>query len=161
LEAYTQSLGAWGYNHKIEDLLEDLIINSGIIIIEFTNQYSFGHLSFQEHLAGEYLFEQNFSLNKLKSLLYSDWWREPLLFYASIKGDITDLVENLSRDNNILNYIDLLSRMIEYAPYTSPGVKEILNEFSKQLFRDDNEFNSSPSEIYNIEDKLDDSNKGN
>ncbi len=129
--AYEESLGDWGYNHKYEDIFYDLIYSSGIIIEETKNRYSFGHLTFQEHLAGEFIFEQNHSLNSIENKMSKDWWREPLLFYASLKGDITELLNYLSHSKAIFSYTELINSMLYYAPFTSPGAKEVFNELKK------------------------------
>jgi hypothetical protein len=130
-KAFTEALGDWGYRHGIRGIMNDLIVASGVIIEERRNVYSFGHLSFQEHLVGEYMIEQHFPPDRLKALMVNDWWREPFLFYASIKGDITDLVEHLSCDAEIFLYVGLLVEMVRYAPYTSAGAGEMLLNLSK------------------------------
>lgn len=130
-EAYEESLGYWGYNHKYEDIFHDLIYSSGIIIEENSNKYSFGHLTFQEHLAGEFIYEQNHTLNSIENKMTKDWWREPLLFYASLKGDITDLISDIAKSEELFSFADLIVAMLNHAPYTSPGAKEILFELIK------------------------------
>jgi energy-coupling factor transporter ATP-binding protein EcfA2 len=131
-DVYEQSLGEWGYNISYEKVLQDLIAGSGILIEERIGVYSFGHLTFQEHLAAEYIAE-NFSTHKVRHLLRSDWWREPLNFYASIKGNITDLIENIMSGLNSMIYLKELSEMVTYAPYTSPGAIECLHDSVRDL----------------------------
>lgn len=126
--AYEQALGNWGYEHDYQLFLDDLIVGSGIIFEEQAKIYSFGHLSFQEHLAGEYLNFHKFNNSKIKDLLLLEWWREPLLFYASAIGDITKLVQYISQDENFFNFSEILNQMAVYAPYTNPGVIEIVKE---------------------------------
>jgi hypothetical protein len=53
--AYESSLGRWGYDQKFQDVLHDLVISSGVLAEERADVFSLGHLTFQEHLAGEYL----------------------------------------------------------------------------------------------------------
>jgi hypothetical protein len=130
-KAFIGALGDWGYQKGIEFIIDDLIHASGVIIKERRNVYTFGHLSFQEHLAGEYIYEQNYTTQQIEPLMLNDWWREPLLFYASIKGDITYLVRYLSSGEKIFLYADLLTEMIRYAPYTSPGATEMVLNLSK------------------------------
>ena len=77
---YEAALGKWGYDCDFLKNLNDLIIGSGIIIKERANVYSFGHLTFQEHLVGEYI-ANTLSIKQIVSLMGNDWWREPLNFW--------------------------------------------------------------------------------
>jgi hypothetical protein len=49
-------------------------------------QFSFGHLSFQEHLAGWFLADHAY-VGTTAELLGNDWWSKPLKFYAGISRD--------------------------------------------------------------------------
>lgn len=91
-EVYGESLGKWGYGIKFENVLGDLVAGSGLLVEERKDVYSFGHLSFQEYLVGEYLAYSS-RLEELVSRFGDDWWREPLNFYACIKGDVTEFGE--------------------------------------------------------------------
>lgn len=127
-ESYESSTGNWGYHHKLEDVLYDLTVVSGVLIKERDDVYSFGHLSFQEHLAGLYIYEKNIHSLRIINKLDDDWWREPLLFYASIKGDITDLLEYIDSTTSIQGFTDILKDMIIYAPYTHPGAIQVIRD---------------------------------
>src|SRR5205823_9341729 len=94
ISIYEQSLGAWGYNIDYRQLMNDLVIGSGVLIEEPVGYFSLGHLTFQEHLAAEYMVEK-LSVEAVANLVGNDWWHEPLNFYASIKGDITALVNHM------------------------------------------------------------------
>ena len=122
-QAYEDSLGQWGYERQFEVVLRDLIQGSGILVEERPRLYSFGHLTFQEHLAGEYLATQG-SVDQILGLFHDDWWHEPLNFYASIKGDITELMDRLLEKGPLGLVAEQLAGMIRCAPYTSPGAVE-------------------------------------
>lgn len=125
---YEHSLGSWGYNVSFEDVLKDLVVGSGVLIEERRGIYSLGHLTFQEHLVGEYL-TQNYPINQVALLMADDWWQEPLNFYASIKGDITQLLTYMIGDTGFLANAKQLMAMASYAPYTSPGAVQALSDF--------------------------------
>lgn len=131
--AYELSLGDWGYQHDYNELLLDLTSGSGLILHIREDIYTLGHLSFQEHLVGEYLFQNNISHIKLKSYLKNDWWKEALLFYAAASGNITDLVNFVSQDEYFFSYANQLAEMASYAPYTAPGAIEIILEAIKLI----------------------------
>jgi hypothetical protein len=124
LEAvYADSLGKWGYDQRFEDVLEDLVMGSGLLVQERPGVYSLGHLTFQEHLAGEYL-SNSCTVAQVAERFNDDWWREPLNFYACIKGDITELVDRLLSWRRFGGQSEQLREMLTYAPYTSPGIIE-------------------------------------
>lgn len=126
--AYEISLGDWGYKHDYNELLIDLTVGSGLILNIREGVYTLGHLSFQEHLAGEYLFHNKVTYSIIKGLLNLDWWREPLLFYAAASGNITDLVNYVSKDEDFFLFANQLYEMSYYAPYTAPGAIQIIEE---------------------------------
>lgn len=126
-EAYENSLGGWGYEFDFQVFIQDLVLGSGILLEAGDNKYSFGHLSFQEHLAGEYL-SKNSSIKDIYNLLGDDWWREPLNFWASKKGSITEFLDKMLETTDYLSFTEQLLEMVRYAPYTSAGIVEILND---------------------------------
>jgi hypothetical protein len=133
---YEESLGSWGYNVSFEEVLKDLVVGSGVLIEERRGIYSFGHLTFQEHLAGEYI-AQRYSRSQVALLMDDDWWREPLNFYASIRGDITELFDYMMGDTSYLAYAKQLFEMAAYAPYTSPGgLQAIADSLSDTSYQD-------------------------
>jgi energy-coupling factor transporter ATP-binding protein EcfA2 len=129
-DVYEKALGEWGYNFSYEKILEDLVVGSGVIIQERQGVYSFGHLTFQEHLAGEYIAEAH-SIEQILPLLGRDWWREPLNFYASTKGDITNLISSMMNGVNYMTHAKQLTEMATYAPYTSPGAIDCIRDCMK------------------------------
>ena len=124
--AYEFALGRWGYNYDFPKILDDLIVGSGIIIKERPNVYSFGHLTFQEHLAGEYI--NTLPIKQIVSLMGDDWWREPLNFYASICGNINDIIDYLLKKYHVIADAKQLNEMLKYAPFTSPGAIDCIKE---------------------------------
>jgi hypothetical protein len=128
-EVFEKSLGNFGYQIEFSDLIDDLIINNGVLNKESNNTYSFGHLSFQEHLAGMYLYK-NIEIHNIVKYLESDWWKEPLLFYSLYKSDLTEFVDYVIKHKMIVTNIDLIIEMVKNAQYTSPGAVDILKEYA-------------------------------
>jgi SpoVK/Ycf46/Vps4 family AAA+-type ATPase len=135
-DIYEEALGGWGYNVSYDHVMKDLVVGSGVLIEERPKVFSFGHLTFQEHLAGEHI-SKRFSVEEIAALLDDDWWREPLNFYASIQGDITELLEYMMEDVTYLAHAEQLAEMAMYAPYTSPGAIETLEDSLKTRPKDD------------------------
>lgn len=126
-ETYEDSLGSWGYEYSFKTFINDLVKGSGILIETTANEYTFGHLSFQEHLAGEYLAE-NSSVSEILDRLGNDWWKEPLNFWASREGSITKLLDKVFNKVEYLGFTKQLLEMCICAPYTSAAIVEILKE---------------------------------
>ncbi len=107
-----------------------MIKGHGLLLKISWDSYTFGHLSFQEHLAGEYLFEM-YSPAAIEDFLGNDWWQEPLIFWASSKGDITELFEICMQTPYYHAHIEQLKKMADCAPYTSPGIFDIIEDQNK------------------------------
>lgn len=125
-DVYEAALGNRAHELDYEKMMRDLVVASGILVRERKGVYSFGHLSFQEHLAGRYIKEW-LNVKDIYDLLGDDWWREPLNFYASLKGDITDLAQYMQEQGGISEQ-RYLKEMIKYAPYTSRGAIDTLEK---------------------------------
>jgi len=61
-----------------------------------------------------------------------DWWREPLNFYACIKGDITEFADRLLDQREFGGASRQLTEMLKYAPYTSAGIVEAFGEYREE-----------------------------
>jgi energy-coupling factor transporter ATP-binding protein EcfA2 len=134
-ETYEKALGSWGYEFNFNTFIDDLVKGSGVLIEISPKKYTFGHLSFQEHLAGEYLAE-NCSTAEILRLLGNDWWREPLYFWASSEGNITKLLNKVFDNPDYLGFSEQLREMCKCAPYTSAAIVEILEEEKKNIFNE-------------------------
>ncbi|MFO1457813.1 MAG: NACHT domain-containing protein [Verrucomicrobiota bacterium] len=128
--AYETSLGGRGYKLRFEDVLQDLIVGNGLLIQERKGVFSLGHLSFQEHLAGEFLARTK-TVSQLSEYLADDWWNEPLNFWASIKGDLTEFIEQLVSEDALESHALQIAEMLRYAPYTSPGARDSTLDLAK------------------------------
>jgi len=132
LMVYDRSLGKWGYDRAFDGIVRDLVVASGVLDEERPGVYSLGHLSFQEHLAGEFLAFHS-PVQKVATLFNDDWWEEPLNFYASIKGDITELIGCLLAGAGFAGVAQQLNGMIQYAPFTSAGAVEAFESDLREL----------------------------
>ena len=62
--------------------------------------------------------------------LGDDWWSEPLKFWASVKGDITELTKKLVEDDALETHAIHISEMFEHAPFTSPGARDGIHDLA-------------------------------
>jgi hypothetical protein len=125
-EVFEKSLGQYGYKVEYDDFIKDLVVNNGILFKEINSSFSFGHLSFQEHLVGIYIYEK-FAITNIVKHLTIDWWKEPMLFYAAYKKDITELIDFVIT-HSLVSCIPILQEMGELALFTSPGALAILKD---------------------------------
>jgi DNA polymerase III delta prime subunit len=126
-EAFAEGMGLRGRNLNLEKVIDDLVVASGVLVRE-GDEFSFGHLTYQEHLVARRL-KRLGRPGLVLNLLDSDWWREVLLFYAGEVGDITELVELYEKQAiPPSGHALLLRKMVEHAPYTQQVAVEILDE---------------------------------
>ncbi|MCG8405482.1 MAG: NACHT domain-containing protein [Phycisphaerales bacterium] len=125
-DAFYDSLGRWASQKRVDDLVHDLVLGSGIIVKQRAEMFSFGHLTFQEHLVGEYL-ARNLPVKDVVRFIGDDWWREPLGFYASIVGSLDEFLAQLMVQHvHYRMYAEQLRAMSTNAPYTSDGALQII-----------------------------------
>ena len=58
--------------------------------------------------------------------LGDDWWEESLKFWASLRGDITDLIEACEEEGSTEAYKPQLISLLRIAPYTSEVARQAL-----------------------------------
>jgi hypothetical protein len=120
-----QALGARSHHFNFEQLIDDLVKVSGILIMA-GDELSFGHLSFQEHLAGLYLAKYYNTPKLLAGLLGKPWWEEPLVFCASELGDMTPLIDYCEEKGNTRAYSRQLLDIGRAAQFTQKVALEVL-----------------------------------
>lgn len=128
---FVDVLGIASENQPFDEMLDTLVRIAGVLIIDSVGLLNFGHLSFQEHLAGIYLKEfcRPFQVSHL---LGQDWWTEVIRFYADIQGNITNLIEQCDKDGNTSLHARQLLALCRIAPYTSRGAIDVLKDYVRQ-----------------------------
>lgn len=122
-----QALGAWSSTRTLRDLVEDLVVGHGLLIRIGRRRFSLGHLTFQEHLAGEFLYTHRRPA-EIVEFFGDDWWNEPLNFYASLARSLDPVLEPLQRTNRYLSYGKQLREMLKYARYTGQGACDCIED---------------------------------
>jgi hypothetical protein len=80
----------------IEDLLHELLVVNNVIERDGKDDFSLGHLSFQEFLAAkDIVFRQNVA--KLARVADDPWWNRVVLFFVGLTGDPYALFRELRR----------------------------------------------------------------
>jgi hypothetical protein len=98
-------------------LLQDCV-RRGLLAWDDSGGLSFGHLTYQEYLAAEWLAERN-PRTFIWSRLLTPWWSKVLQFYAARKMDITFLVREGLRYRGESASMERVLALVKLAPLTS------------------------------------------
>ena len=98
-----------GHKFSSEQMIEDIINNTGLLFINEKDEVQFKHLSFQEYFTAYEIF---YHCPEKRKLFIEDfnnlWWQNVALFYAGMTKDapglITEILEN-SQPNKFEDYI--------------------------------------------------------
>ena len=113
--------------HEMRNSLVVDCINRGLLSFDKeTDEISFGHLTFQEHLAAKSLQREN-AVEKLRIYCDKPWWRKTLEFYSALQGDITPLIRFFLADSMRYSDFENLNSLAKFAPFTSRSVLRKLN----------------------------------
>jgi hypothetical protein len=110
---------------RLDDLVWELQHSNGLIFHGGV-EYDFGHLSYQEYLVAKEIVSRQdpkFLVDKFDDA----WWRQVLLFYAGIAGNIDRLFAMLQARRPINRHNPLVVEMSAEARYSSVALKAFLN----------------------------------
>ena len=109
----------------LEKLINELHHSNNLITYLGDEEYSFGHLSYQEYLVAKEIVniqEPSFLVNKIDN----PWWSQVLIFYAGIAGNIDRLFAMIQARRPIARRNPLIIEMSSEARYSSPALKSFL-----------------------------------
>ena len=110
----------------VDDLLWELESCNCVVVAEAPAVYTLGHLSYQEFLAAwAIVHSQNFRI--LRDNFHSQWWRNVLVFYAGIAGDVARLFSAV-QTKGTLGDRSLIKEMLAEARYTPEAVKAAVKD---------------------------------
>jgi hypothetical protein len=108
------------FNPNAESLIKDCL-GRGLLQEDVNGELTLGHLVHQEFLSGKYMQQYN-NLGVIASRLGSDWWSRPLEFYASLIGDISALLANLTGSQH-QEHATQLNQLISASGETPPDAR--------------------------------------
>jgi hypothetical protein len=89
-----------GQSFDIEMILEDLIINSGLIFENEKEEIQFKHLSFQEYFTAYEIFHHRQTESNLFIKQFNNpWWQSVAIFYAGMSKDAPALLEDILKES--------------------------------------------------------------
>ncbi|HEX4132826.1 MAG TPA: hypothetical protein VHZ24_22525 [Pirellulales bacterium] len=115
---------------EIADVLAELRACDGVIVPE-GDEYSLGHLSFQEYLAAEYVVHGQ-HIDVLVDNFNDTWWRNVVLFYAGITGDVHKLLSRVQRKFPLQGRDGLLDEILREARNTPGVVRKLIAQFGSE-----------------------------
>jgi len=134
----------FNYNDETSNLVVEELINPCNILYydALTDNFSLGHLRFQEHLAA---LEHNDNRSReITPLMNKDWWRGPLCLYAQAR-EISSLIEEYCKDfGEVSPAVNILKEMINHRPVSERGhLRKLLLQYEKtDIINDVFAFNS-------------------
>ncbi len=102
----------------------------GLLERDEGNHLTFGHLTYQEYLAGEWLAQHN-PTGFVWSRLLAPWWSKVLEFYAARKLDITPLVREGLQYRGEQSSLERMATLVSLAPLTSKRAFEQFRTLSR------------------------------
>lgn len=85
-----------GQEFENEDIIDDIITNTGLLFINKENKVQFKHLSFQEYFTAYEIFYRNQEQRTLFVNSFNDpWWQNVAVFYAGMTKDSPQLIAEI------------------------------------------------------------------
>ena len=100
---------------------------SGVVVAAGRDQYSLGHLSFQEFLAANAIMRSQ-KVDVLAEHFSDPWWHGVLVFYAGLCGDVTALLDRVQEVRPLSRDDGLIQEMLQEARLTPNLVTDFLRQ---------------------------------
>ena len=113
--------------YTLDQLIAELQFSNNVIYSAGGDEFTLGHLSYQEYLAAKELVnlqDPRFLVDKFTET----WWRQVLVFYAGIAGNIERLFKMVQVKRPINRQDPLIQEMLAEARYTPPDLASFLRE---------------------------------
>ena len=99
-----------GHKFKTEQIIADIINNTGLLFINEKDEIQFKHLSFQEYFTAYEIFyhcpeERNLFIDNFNNL----WWQNVALFYAGMTKDAPGLIAEILDKSKPQTFEDYIS----------------------------------------------------
>jgi len=101
-----------GHKYDINELLNDLTQNIGLLIINDREEVEFKHLSFQEYFAAYQFYNHNINGKDYFINNFNDiWWQNVAIFYAGMTKDSPELIGEILEKSKPKNFHEYLINM--------------------------------------------------
>lgn len=101
-----------GHKYNIEELIDDLCKNIGLLIENERNEIEFKHLSFQEYFTAYQYYNHNIDgkdnfINNFNDI----WWQNVAIFFAGMTKDSPQLIKNILENSVPKNFHEYLTNL--------------------------------------------------
>ena len=101
-----------GHKYNIDQLIEDLTQNVGLLIENEREEIEFKHLSFQEYFTAYQFYNHNINGKNYFIDNFNDiWWQNVAIFYAGMTKDSPELMRDILEKSEPKNFHDYLMNM--------------------------------------------------
>ncbi len=128
------------------DLLHELRYINCVVEQTGSDSYSLGHLSNQEYLTAKAIVFYE-KMMFLASSFHDKWWRQVLIFYAGIRGDVSALLERVQERHGFDRDVGLFNAMLDEARFTPSVLRDLATDIAFESY-DDNDL----SDDYLVDD---------
>ena len=94
-----------GQEFDAENIINDIIENTGLLFVNKENKIQFKHLSFQEYFTAYEIFHRNQEERTLFVNAFNDpWWQNVAIFYAGMTKDSPKLIDEILQASSPANF---------------------------------------------------------
>lgn len=94
-----------GQELDAENIINDIISNTGLLFVNKENKIQFKHLSFQEYFTAYEIFHRNQEERTLFVNAFNDpWWQNVAIFYAGMTKDSPKLIDEILQASRPANF---------------------------------------------------------
>jgi len=112
---------------SIRQVIAELQYSNNVIYSAGEDEFTLGHLSYQEYLAAKELVNRQ-NPRYLLDKFSETWWRQVFVFYAGITGNVERLFKMVQAKRPINRADPLIQEMLAEARYTPPDLASFLRE---------------------------------
>jgi hypothetical protein len=121
------------YHGNADNFVNDCV-HRNLLFQEPKNQFSFGHLTYQEFLVAKHLANDN-PIDFILHRLDQPWWSKTLEFYAAMKGDITSLLMKALVPHRSDGYLKKLIDLCSYASFTPKEARDrVMDAYTRPVY---------------------------
>ncbi len=125
IDQYASRIGLT--KEEYESFLAEIWERSYLLRQIAVDSYDFLHLSFQEYFTALELREQPDGIGTIIKHIDEPWWEEPMLLYAGISRDATELIRRIQKEvpeDMFYSNLMLAGKCIADAPFTESKLKD-------------------------------------